>query len=72
MKPRRLKCAVGRCQVCDSDAVISISGKYVDKKHYFSVVCSNVDCGKRTPGYKTEAAAIAAWNSTWQKERKVV
>lgn len=71
--PRRLKCAVGRCKVCDSDAVISLGGKYPDGKRYFSVVCSNKDCARRSPGgHTTEAAAIAAWNITWQKERKVM
>lgn len=61
MKPRRLKCAVGRCKICDSDAVLSRSGKYSDGKRHWSVVCSNKDCGRRTPGgYDSEDAA-------WQK-----
>ena len=68
MKPRRLKCAVGRCKVCDSDAVLSQSGEYSDGKRHWRVVCSNKDCGKQTPGYDSEAAALRAWNWTWQKE----
>lgn len=72
MVARRLKHAVGRCKCCDSDAVYSQGGKYADGKKYWSVVCSNKDCGVRTSGHVTKEAALMDWTNSWQKETKEV
>lgn len=63
---RRVKDAVGRCKVCDSDAVFRYTSKdYPDKKKHWSVVCSNPDCRKTTPGYDDPKDALMAWSSSW-------
>lgn len=64
---RRLKHSVCKYKICGSDSVFSQSGKYLDKKKHWSVICSNPDCRERTPGYSTQENALKDWNNGWGK-----
>lgn len=68
--PRLLKNAVGTCSVCNSSAVVALRFQRDENRQrqkYHMVVCSNPQCGKKTPLYATADQAIKEWQQGWGK-----